>query len=51
MNNVYTVLLDEEYQFSMDHQNEELKFFEMEQQPFFPDYINLIIRDYLKTYG
>lgn len=51
MNNVYVITLDNEYPLSMDNQNEKLEFFEIKELVSFPDYINLLIRDYLKTYG
>lgn len=51
VNIVHIIELDEECIFHKDHQNEELEFFEIKEQDFFPDYINLLIRDYLKIYG
>jgi len=51
VNIVHIIELTEEYTFHKDSQNEKLEFFEIKEQSFFPDYINLLIRDYLKTHG
>lgn len=51
VNIVHIVTLDWGYNLQMDIQNEEFQFFEIREQSYFPDYVNLLIHDYLISHG